>query len=191
MSLTGKLEYLWMYYKWVLLIVIAVIFVVVYGINWYRESKIKNILTIAPVNCVLYDTEELTDQIMKTLEADPATQEVTVMTNLTADEKTGDFDYYGQIAYITHIETKSLDIVLMPESTAKILDGQDVLLPLDQLFDQAQYEARKDNIRHNCLVMEDASLAETFMIGYEPVYVGLIANSKNKETALKWILSLP
>ena len=52
---------------------------------------------------------------MKTLGTEDKYAEVSVAQNLMTDETGEDFDYYARIAYVTEIQSATVDVLIMPK----------------------------------------------------------------------------
>ena len=110
---TGKkIQYIWMYYKIHMLCVLLVIGGVCLGVNIYRHAQMKTVLSIAVVNAGNYDSEKVEEDVLKTLGTEDKYAEVSVAQNLMTDETGEDFDYYARIAYVTEIQSATVDILI-------------------------------------------------------------------------------
>ena len=113
---TGKkIQYIWMYYKIHMLCVLLAIGGVCLGVNIYRHAQMKTVLSIAVVNAGNYDSEKVEEDVLKTLGTEDKYAEVSVAQNLMTDETGEDFDYYARIAYVTEIQSATVDILIMPK----------------------------------------------------------------------------
>ena len=113
---TGKkIQYIWMYYKIHMLCVLLAIGGVCLGVNIYRHAQMKTVLSIAVVNAGNYDSEKVEEDVLKTLGTEDKYAEVSVAQNLMTDETGEDFDYYARIAYVTEIQSATVDVLIMPK----------------------------------------------------------------------------
>ena len=85
------------------------------GVNIYRHAQMKTVLSIAVVNAGNYDSEKVEEDVLKTLGTEDKYAEVSVAQNLMTDETGEDFDYYARIAYVTEIQSATVDVLIMPK----------------------------------------------------------------------------
>ena len=83
--------------------------------NIYRHAQMKTVLSIAVVNAGNYDSEKVEEDVLKTLGTEDKYAEVSVAQNLMTDETGEDFDYYARIAYVTVIQSATVDVLIMPK----------------------------------------------------------------------------
>ena len=190
MGMKKKLEYFWMYYKWVLVLVIVGILAIRGGIDWYHNAKMETILSIAPVNSINLDTETTAQKVKETLGAEGEYEQVSITTNLMTSSESGEFDYNSQMAYVAQISASAIDVLLMPENVYQNYASEDAFVDMQEVLGAEVCEALGDAVQEDCVVVTDDSLAEDFGISYEPVYICVMCNSENMENAAKWITSV-
>lgn len=189
MGMKKKLEYFWMYYKWVLVCVIVGILAIRGGMDWYHNAKMETILSIAPVNSMNSDTELAARKVKESLGAEGEYEQVSILTNLMASGENGEFDYTSQMAYIAQIQAGSIDVLLMPENVYRKYSSEGSFADMKEVLGEELCSTLGDTVQKDCVVAADNSLREDFGITYDPVYIGVICNSSNMENAAKWIES--
>ncbi|MDO4649293.1 MAG: hypothetical protein Q4B26_11655 [Eubacteriales bacterium] len=188
MSPLKKLEYFWMYDKWVIALVIGIIVLAIGGYRWYEHSKIQEILSIAAVNSMVEDTESLEAEILEMVGTGGKYEEVAVYSNFSGNNETGELEYYSQMTFVSHAAAGTLDVVLMPKSFAEKLDETGYFDSLEEVFGE-DYDAVADYVSGNCLDLSETGLSEKFGMG-DSIYVGVLGTSKHKENVTKYILSI-
>lgn len=190
MSFSKRLEYFLMYYKWVPVCIIAAVVAVYGGIHWYQNAKIETILSIAPVNALSLDMVEQEKEIKKLLGTDDKYDEVSIKANFATNAGGAEFDYYGQMAFVTQMEAGDIDVMLMPEKLYKNLKKSKIFENMEEVLGEADPSDIHGQIEEDCLVFTDSSLTSDYGLTYRTVYVGVLKNSKNKENAAKWLKTL-
>lgn len=188
MGTAGKLQYIWMYYKVHILCVILAIGAVCLGINIYQHARMQTVLSIAVVNGNFTNSEVESD-ILDLLDTDDKYAQVSVAQNLVTDETGADFDYYARMAYVTEIQSATVDVLVMPKDLYENEKDSEVFADLKELFGEEEFEklGAADDLH---LEIEGGKVAEEFGLSYDPVCICVVGNVKNKENALKWIQSV-
>lgn len=189
MGTAGKLQYIWMYYKVHMLCVLLAIGAVCLGINLYQHARMETVLSIAVVDAGDFKASEVESDILDILNTDNKYAQVSVAQNLITDETGADFDYYARMAYVTEIQSATIDILVMPKELYEHEKDSEMYADLRELFGDEVFEtlgAADD--QH--LEIEESTISEEFGLRYDPVCICIPANVKNKENALKWIQSV-
>ena len=188
---TGKkLQYIWMYYKIHMLCVLLAIGGVCLGVNIYRHAQMKTVLSIAVVNAGNYDSEKVEEDVLKTLGTEDKYAEVSVAQNLMTDETGEDFDYYARIAYVTEIQSATVDVLIMPKELYEHEKDSGMYADLRETFGDEVFESLGAVDDQHLELDGSSSVAQDFGLRYDPVCICLPGNVKNKENALKWIQSV-
>ena len=173
---TGKkIQYIWMYYKIHMLCVLLAIGGVCLGVNIYRHAQMKTVLSIA---------------VVKTLGTEDKYAEVSVAQNLMTDETGEDFDYYARIAYVTEIQSATVDVLIMPKELYEHEKDSGMYADLRETFGDEVFESLGAVDDQHLELDGNSSVAQEFGLRYDPVCICLPGNVKNKENALKWIQSV-
>ena len=188
---TGKkIQYIWMYYKIHMLCVLLAIGGVCLGVNIYRHAQMKTVLSIAVVNAGDFDSEKVEEDALKTLGTEDKYAEVSVAQNLMTDETGEDFDYYARIAYVTEIQSATVDVLIMPKELYEHEKDSGMYANLRETFGDEVFESLGAVDDQHLELDGSSSVAQEFGLRYDPVCICLPGNVKNKDNALKWIQSV-
>lgn len=192
MSLTGKLEYIWMYYKVWIFGILAACLVLYEGINIYQHSKIKTVLTVSIVNTALSDSEPLGDEIQEVLGCtDDKYKTVNVYTSLTTEADEVTLGTNAQMLLTTQVASGTLDVLIMPEKMYDSLNADESeFMDLKELLGEETYSKFGDQSDSTCIKLNDQEMLDKFGVSYEPVCISVLINSLNTEEAAAWIASL-
>ena len=185
MPLSKKLEYFFMYYKWVIALAV---FLVILGIGlrgWIENLRTTQILGIMAINCNPEAPEDIGERVKADIGGKEKYEEVDVFRNVTADMETGELDYQSQMLFITMLQAREFDVILMPEAAVKGMEDTAAFADLGGIT------GLSSGTDGPFLVLPEGSkVYEYFGFYYEPVYVGLLDGCKNEENALLWIRQL-
>ena len=188
---TGKkLQYIWMYYKVHMLCVVLAIGAVCLGVNLYQHAKMETVLSIAVVNAGDFTADEVEKNILDLLNTDNKYAQVSVAQNLMTDETGEDFDYYARIAYVTEIQSATVDVLIMPKELYEHEKDSGMYADLRETFGDEVFESLGAVDDQHLELDGSSSVAQDFGLRYDPVCICLPGNVKNKENALKWIQSV-
>ena len=185
-----KLEYFIMYYKWVIVLVIAVIIAIPSIVQWIQNIRTKVFLNVAVVNGFYTDVDAIVADIEDTLDLKGKYETASVLANVTADSESGELDYYAQMAFVAQVQARTIDIFIVPEALGKSLEAQETLATFGDLFDAKTLEEL--GLKANeCLVeLEDSPINESLLVNYSPVYAAVFIGSQNMENAKAWLMHL-
>lgn len=190
MGFGKKLEYIWMYYKAAILGIVLVIFLIFTGVSIYQNAQIKTILTLYTVNSSMYDSEALSQEIAQELGADDATETVYAGGSLVTEANGTQLDYYSQMAFVTKLQAKEIDVMVMPESLYNNLEKEEIFADMKELLGEETYSRFGDDADTYCLRLNDNALAQKLETDYEPLCITVMVNSDRKDWAVKWIETL-
>lgn len=187
---TGKkLQYIWMYYKVHMLVVVLAIGAIFLGVSIYRHAKMETVLSISVVNAGNFSSDDVEKDILDLLDTGNKYAEVGISQNLITDETGEDLDYYARIAYVTQLQTATVDVFLMPKELYEHEKDSEVFGNLKEIFgDEAFDSLGAADDWH--LEVDGGKAAEVFGLSYEPICICVPANIQNKDNALKWIQSI-
>ena len=187
---TGKkLQYIWMYYKVHMLCVVLAIGAVCLGVSLYQHAKMETVLSIAVVDAGDFTANDVEENILEMLDTDNKYAQVSVAQNLITDETGADLDYYARMAYVTEIQTATVDVLVMPKELYETEKDKGMYANLKELFGDEIYESLGAADEQH-LELTNSKAAEEFGLRYDPVCICIPGNVKNKENALKWIQSV-
>jgi hypothetical protein len=211
MSPAEKLEYIWEYYKWPILLTLLVLGILIWSAR--RELTRKEpVLYLALANITVGEDLEqtLTTGYLTASGHNPRRQEVYVYRDLylsdDADVLNHEYAYASRTKMMGAVQTQKLDVVLMNREAYDLLSAQGYLLPLDdpalpplvsnevvvsdnaiewQLNETDTHE-RVTETEQNALALYDCPLFRS--AGFEDsLYAGIIANSPRAEEALRFL----
>ncbi len=189
MGMGKKLQYIWMYYKIHMLCAVLAIGAICLGVSLYRHSKMETVLSISVVNAGDFSSDDVEANILDLLDTDNKYAEVSVAQNLITDDTGEDFDYYARIAYVTQLQTATVDVLVMPKELYEKQMDSEVCGNLKELFGDEAFESLGATDEWH-LELDGGKVAEEFGLSYDPVCICVLANVQNKENALKWIQSV-
>ena len=134
--------------------------------------------------------EKVEEDALKTLGTEDKYAEVSVAQNLMTDETGEDFDYYARIAYVTEIQSATVDVLIMPKELYEHEKDSGMYADLRETFGDEVFESLGAVDDQHLELDGSSSVAEEFGLRYDPVCICLPGNVKNKENALKWIQSV-
>lgn len=192
MGLGGKLQYIWAYYKPQMAAVVAVIAIIFFARDLYQNSKIKTALTVMVIDSYGMKQEEAENQVEKDLgiEEDPY-QVVTVDESLRTGDDGVALESYSQMAFTTKVAARAVDVLIGSEAYMDSFENkEEYFTDLTQLLPEDVYEAFGDQEDKYSIRISSDQLADELEVAYEPVKIGILANSENVENAVKWLTAL-
>ncbi len=165
MNGSQRVQFIWDYYKFPILIGSIVLILLVYGI--FRAVTHKDpVLFSAYVNVFANDsfTEQITDGFVEELGENPSQKEVVLYTNwLLSDDPEMDassvqYEYAMRVRALATIEAKELDVALMDQDGFDFFAKNGYLMNIDELLadkDPALRERLKPFMVSNTEVLSD------------------------------------
>ena len=194
----GRAQYIWDYYKYPIIIAIAVIIFAVYFIHMQLTRK-EDVLIVAPVNVDLEGVREeaLTTDFLVWEERNPSKEYVQLysMFYLTDSEEAAGSQYAmgSQIQLVTYAGAGKLDIVFMNENGFELLAADGYLFPMEEFLNTYGADISEEalpllrkNANGSAL---DVSGIDLFADqGFEgTVYLGVIVSTKHAEISADYI----
>ncbi len=191
MSLGGKLQYIWAYYKPQIFGLIGVIAVFFIGKDIYQNAQIKTSLSVM----VIDSTGSAQEAAAKKLEEDLGISDdpyhrVSLDESVRTGQSQKELDTYSQMSFTTKIAAKGVDILIAPEEFFDTLNGDDYFADLTEMLPQEVYDSFGEDISKYSVTLDSKELGELLEVNYEPLKIGILSNSENSENALKWITVL-
>ena len=205
-----KIRYIWDYYKLPLLVLCILLYIICY--SFYRHFTHKEpILYTALVNVSVSETlsRQLSTDFLDYLETDTSKRTIQLYEGLyLTDDDTNpyhEYTYASRMKILAAIDSEQLDVVLM---------NKEAFDAFSQDCDAALYDQLKTCLVSNTIILEDNSVelqldpsvtyqavTEEQPLGLDisragllsgagfddTVYLGIIANSTKKETAINYI----
>ncbi|MDO4990732.1 MAG: hypothetical protein Q4E45_09540 [Eubacteriales bacterium] len=163
MSLAGKAEYVFTYYKWPILL--GLVALLVFGSAVQRQlAKKEPVLYLAFANVAVGEAleKELTDGFLRAIGANEKTQEVYLYRDLylsdDADTLNHEYAYASKMKLIGAVSARKLDLVLMNREAYDLLSRSGYLLELSAPFFAEypeMYERLLPNLSVNEVVLSD------------------------------------
>ena len=201
MSWNQKLSYLWDYYRYHALILIASVVFVSYFIYSFTKPKIVTGLNVVIANNTIehHIWDEYTEKVTDYLKINPQLEEVKLDYGYYYN---GSLDYAASMrqSFSVHLAASEIDVVIAPLSEFSVYVTNGVFAPLsDQLptdlysslTDKFYLSDTEDNpkVAAYGIYIADTKLYRNHSLPTEkdPVLIGITINSKNKENAREFI----
>ena len=185
LTFTGKLQYIWEYYRIPIAAVIAVVLVVLSFINAYRKNNYEGVCDIAVCDGKItgYDTDDdvLTTGFTKYLGIDGKKQRVHIDYSYTLEEKL--FDQDPQISN-ENIDHFCFDTSCFFYDLTELFTDEE----MEQLSDYIIYHTQRDGeTRAVAVDLSDAPrIQDTDLTMERPCY-GIVQSARNPENAADFI----
>ena len=162
MTLPQRLEYIFEYYKFPL--VLALIAVVALGsFLYYRITRREKLLYVAYANIAVGDTLDsaLGEGFIRFIGADPGKNEVELYRNLYLSRdpsaQNHQYSYASRLKIMAAMTSGQLDVMLMNREAYDIMSSGGYLLPIDELIDKDSVLAGKTAglLTENTVILED------------------------------------
>ena len=194
----GRAQYIWDYYKYPIIIILAVIIAVSYFIHMQLTRK-EDVLIVAPINVDLEGVPEnsLTADFLAWEGLNPRKVYVQLysMFYLTDDEAASGNQYAlgSQIQLFTYAGAGKLDVVFMNEKGFELLTKDGYLYPMDEFLDEygtdikeAALPLLRENANGSALDVSGISLFSDQGFG-DTVYLGVILTTGHQEISADYI----
>lgn len=185
MTLFQKLEYLWTYYKIWLVVLIGVIFVLYLVVTAYQGFRSVDLLSIA-----VFDSDYTKEEQTKALEEDLLAaigtgdkyEKVLIDASVTSGEDYTDVMKSSVVAMsgTTDLFVCSRDTYIQYEENEMFFDWEEIL--------GEEYTEYEEYMSEGMLELSASPKWEEYMLtSYEPVYAGVLVNSKNADNVKKFV----
>jgi len=175
MGWKGKLQYIWAYYKPQMAAIVAVIAIAFFVKDLYGTKQ-----------------EEAEEKVQKALgiQDDPY-EIVTVDESLRTGEDGVALESYSQMAFTTKVSARAVDVLIGSEDYMDGFEFKDeYFMDLTELLPEDVYQVFGEQNDKYSITIDSDELAEELEVTYEPVKIGVLANSENVENAVKWLTKL-
>ena len=157
-----------------------------------ENSRIHTALTVMVIDSYGTKQEEAEEKVQKALgiQDDPY-EIVTVDESLRTGEDGVALESYSQMAFTTKVSARAVDVLIGSEDYMDGFEFKDeYFMDLTELLPEDVYQAfGKQDDKYSITIASD-ELAEELEVTYEPVKIGVLANSENVENAVKWLTKL-
>lgn len=214
MDMAHKAEYIYMYYKWFILLGIVVL--VILGNTLHRQLTKKNVTLYLGMDNVSVGTEleqTITIDFVQWLGQNPKKNEVLAYKGLylSSDAATEDhqYAYASKMKVMAAVNAQKLDLVLMNREAYDLLSQSGYLLPLTELPESlTPYLMENEVILESNAIDVQLNTAEDYRIVTETVpngldvsefpifrdagfdgavYIGFLANIPHYDTAVSYL----
>lgn len=192
-----KLEHLWEYYKWVLVVLIVAAFIIGIAVTGYSNARVEGLLYGEIIN-LSFDTQGvdyLSTDFLEYLEGTPGDQKVSLfMSNLIVGKNSTYDNYYAPLMRTSsEITNGTLDYLLLDSAALDTYFGEEVFLDLRELFTAEELAQMGDSIVYvlyeetgekipMAINVTDTAFVQSRMNYDTTAYLGFIANTQRKET---------
>ena len=192
MGLGGRLQYIWAYYKPQMAAVVAVIALAFFVKDMYQNSKIHTALTVMVIDSYGMKQEEAEEKVQEALEIqDDPYEVVTVDESLRTGEDGVALESYSQMAFTTKVAAGAMDVLIGSEDyMAGFQNKDEYFMDLTELLPEDVYQAFGEQEDKYSITITSDQLASDLEVAYEPIQIGILANSGNVENAVKWLTKL-
>lgn len=205
-----KIQYIWDYYKFPLLLICIVLYAAGYILYQHSVDR-EPVLYAALVNVTAGEdlTRQLGEGFLEYMGMDASEQELTLYSGLylTDDElnENHQYAYASRMKILASIEGKYLDIVLMNREAFDAFSQNGYLCNLEEMLcreNPALYERLKDNLKDGIYIIEDNSaeilfddsipyhaVTEKYPMGLDLSQTGRIARAGFPETVYLGVIA--
>ena len=168
MSLPQKLDYIFEYYKFPLVLILIAV-VALGSMLYYRLTNRNALLYVAYTNISVGDTLDraLSEGFTKAIGADPRSNEVKLYRNLYLSQdpsaQNHEFAYASRLKVMASVTNGQLDVLLMNRDAFNILSASGYLMPLETLLAQEPDLAARvaGRLVRNSVILEDNDIEHT------------------------------
>ena len=157
-----------------------------------ENSRIHTALTVMVIDSYGTKQEEAEEKVQKALgiQDDPY-EIVTVDESLRTGEDGVALESYSQMAFTTKVSARAVDVLIGSEDYMDGFEFKDeYFMDLTELLPEDVYQVFGEQNDKYSITIDSDELAEELEVTYEPVRIGVLANSENVENAVKWLTKL-
>ena len=117
---------------------------------------------------------------------------VTVDESLRTGEDGVALESYSQMAFTTKVSARAVDVLIGSEDYMDGFEFKDeYFMDLTKLLPEEVYQAfGEQDDKYSITIDSDELEEKPLEVTYEPVKIGVLANSENVENAVKWLTKL-
>lgn len=183
MTAGKKLEYLWMYYKGWLIGAVCVALAVCLGIMMYKGRHTAVLLNVVVVGGDNLKGEWLAESFSRYAEIEEKEGIVRINTNIPDDGG----GMTSTTALTTLIGAGTVDVLVCPENVYREYSGHDGFLIMEQVLGEGAGGNGESILDDGVCLKSGNILEQEGMTGYDKIYAAIPVNSKNQETAARFI----
>lgn len=186
-----KAQYIWMYYKFHMLGVVAAILAIVLGVHLYQNARMNTVLSVSVIDSGDFEVEDVEADILKLLNTEGKYDQVDVGQNLMSDSTGKELEANMRMAYVTQIQAATIDVLVMSSDLYEGMKDEGMFGNMKEIFGEDAYKELGDAAADEYhLEFKGGELADEFALPYDDICVCVTANIKNPDNALKWLESL-
>lgn len=181
-----KLQYLWDYEKWILVMIVVVICMICTGITIYHNMKTEVLLRVI-VTDAQSDGTALAEQFRAYLGATGENQIVEIDNTVVTNEENSMVGGASTMKLTSLIAANNMDVMICNESLYEQFEEQGAFLDIREVLG-ADTEDYAEDIVGDVICMDAEKLNGIEPISpYEKIYVAVLVNSENRENAADFI----
>lgn len=192
-----KLEHLWEYYKWVLVVLVVVAAILYIAIVGYSNARVEGLLygEIVNLNFDMEGVEYLSTDFLKHLDGVEGDQKVSVyMSNLiVGDDSTYENYYVPLMRTSSEITSGTLDYLVADSAALTCYFHEEILMDLRELFTEEELAQIGDNLVYvlyeetgekipMAINVTDSAFVTNRITHDTTVYLGFVAGTERMET---------
>lgn len=196
MTFTKKLDHLWTYYKWVLVIAVIAVIVICTVFSSIRNKQIETLFSGMLINVEVSEEGRayLTDQWQAVLGEDPRKQKVDLTTTFFQDPSTSlslELEAGSIIQVTALVAAKELDYMMLDDVGFDYYKDRTVFAPLEEIFSAEQLKQIEDRLKYHAdeeygrypiaIDISDIPFAADCLTGSENVYIAFPGNTGRTE----------
>lgn len=183
MTFLQRVEYLWMYYKIWLVIVVSFVGIIWIGILMYRGTHTTVLLNVAVVEGDSQKTEDLTKQFMEYEEISEHDGIVRVKANIPDEDGTTS----TQTILTTLFGAEAVDVLICTEKVYEEYKDQGGFLSMSEVLCEENDSYDENVMKDGIIFSSDSVLGHEGVVSYDKIYVIVPVNSKNQKMASQFI----
>ena len=197
MPFKKKLEHLWEYYKWVLVLLIVVSTLIYISVVGYSNARVEGLLygEIVNLNFDMEGVEYLSTDFLEHLDGVEGDQKVSVyMSNLIVGNDSTYDNYYAPLMRTSsEITNGTLDYLVADSAALTCYFHEEILMDLRELFTEEELAQIGDNLVYvlyeetgekipMAINVTETAFVKNRMNHDVAAYLGFIANTPRRET---------
>lgn len=192
-----KLEHLWEYYKWVLVVLLVAATIIYISVVGYSNARVEGLFYGEVVNLSI-DTagvEYLSTDFLEHLDGVEDDQKVSIyMSNLIVGNDSTYDNYYAPLMRTSsEISNKTLDYMLVDSAALTVYFNEEILLDLRQLFTEEELTQMGDSLVYvlyeetgekipMAINVTDSAFATNRLTYQTATYLCFVGNTQRLET---------
>lgn len=191
--MTGRqrLEYIWMYYRWGILVAVAVVIMLCSLISNYRENSKEVLIS----GCFLNTSTSaegyahLSSEYLQFCGGDEAGR-VELVEGSTVNFASGDYANQTLLILDAKIAAQDLDYLILDEESVRFFDGQELAMDLSVLLPEEMLDGRNTIQTETGTIAMDltgTAFEKTYGLQSQPSYLLVIANTPHPEKVVDFI----